>query len=180
MTETIPERIHDPIHRVAYSFRREGEGLWVTTWLEDEGHLPEHFHPSLEEHWEVLAGTVMVKLDGTWGDLVPEDGRVVVAPGVRHALKNVSGRQAHLRTEVLPAGSLEQFLTESARGAREGLYNRRNLPTSLRGAVWVTDLAYRFRDETVMCSPPPAFQRLLVPVMARVMRWIRGVSLVET
>jgi quercetin dioxygenase-like cupin family protein len=167
---TISQQIHDPIHRVAYSFRREAESLWVTSWLEDGGHLPEHFHPSLEEHWEVLDGSVRVKLDGTWRNLRPADGRLRVAPNARHELKNESGRQAHLQTEVNPAGGLEEFLTESARGAREGLYNSRNLPTSLRGALWIAGLAYRFRHETVMTSPPPALQRILLPPLARLAR----------
>jgi hypothetical protein len=113
---------------------------------------------------------VKVKLDGVWRDLVPDDGPILVAAGARHELKNVSGRQAHLRAEVIPGGRLEEFLTESARGAREGLYNRRNMPTSLRGAVWIADLANRFKDETVMCSPPPAVQRLVVPLVARFAR----------
>jgi hypothetical protein len=170
MTETIADRIHDPIHRASYSFRRDGGRLWVMTWLDHGGHLPEHFHPSLEEHWEALDGTVKVKLDGAWRDLVPDDGPILVAAGVRHELKNVSGRQAHLRAEVIPGGRLEEFLTESARGAREGLYDRRNMPTSLRGAVWIADLANRFKDETVMCSPPPAVQRVVVPLVARFAR----------
>ena len=170
MTETIAERIHDPIHRVSYSFRRDAGSLWVVTWLEDGGHLPEHFHPSLEERWEVLDGTARLKLDGAWRDIVPEDGPILVAAGVRHELKNVSGRQAHLRAEVIPGGRLDEFLTESARGAREGLYNRRNMPTSLRGAVWIADLANRYKDETVMCSPPPALQRIVVPLVARFAR----------
>ncbi len=170
MTNSIATRIEDPIHRAAYSFRRDGANLWVSTWLEDGGHLPEHFHPSLEERWEVLDGTARVKLDGTWRDLVPEDGPLVVAPKVRHELRNASGRQVRLRTEVIPFGRLEAFLTESARGAREGLYNRRNMPTSFRGAVWIADLAHRFSDETVMCSPPPAVQRLVVPLVARFAR----------
>ena len=162
--------IHDPIHRATYSFSREGDALRVETWLDDGGHLPEHFHPTLEEQWEVLEGDAKVKLDGVWRDLAPEDGPVTVAPNVRHELKNVSGRQARLRTEVIPGGRLEEFLTESARGAREGLYNARNLPTSLQGALWIADLAYRFRDETVMCSPPPALQRVVLPVVARFAR----------
>ncbi len=169
-TTTTTEKVHDPIHRASYSFRAEGENLWVDTWLEDGGHLPEHFHPSLEEHWQALDGSVRVKLDGTWRDLVPEDGAVLVAPNVRHELKNESGRLAHLRAEVIPAGRLQEFLTETARAAREGLYNSRNLPTSFRGAVWAADLAQRFRDETVMCSPPPAVQRIFVPLVARFAR----------
>jgi quercetin dioxygenase-like cupin family protein len=170
MTETTTERIHDPIHRVSYSFQPEGENLWVYSWLEDGGNLPEHFHPSLEERWEVLEGKAGVKLDGTWRDLVPADGPVVVAPNVRHELANESGSQAHLRTEVVPAGRLEEFLTESARAAREGLYNKRNLPTSLRGAGWLARFALRFRDETVMTSPPPAVQRVVLPLMAKLAR----------
>jgi mannose-6-phosphate isomerase-like protein (cupin superfamily) len=164
------ERVHDPIHRVSYAFRRDGDVLWVESWLEDGGHLPEHFHPSLEERWETLEGSARVKLDGVWRDLVPEDGPVVVAPNVRHEFKNESGRQAHLRTEVVPGGRLDEFLTESARGARDGLYNDRNLPTSFRGAIWLADFALRFRDETVMSSPPPALQRIVLPVLARLGR----------
>ena len=164
------EMVHDPVHRVSYSFQRQGENLWVHTRLEDGGHLPEHFHPSLEEHWEVVEGAVRVKLAGDWRDLVPEDGPLLVARNVRHELKNESGREARLRTEVLPAGQLEQFLTETARAAREGLYNARNLPTSFRGAVWAAELAERFRSETVMCSPPPAVQRVFTPLLARLAR----------
>jgi quercetin dioxygenase-like cupin family protein len=174
-THAIPEApaeatVHDPVHRVAYGFRREGENLWVFSWLEDGGHLPEHFHPSLEERWEVVEGAARVKLDGTWRDLAPEDGPIVVAPNARHELKNESGRQARLRTEVIPAGRLEDFLTESARAAREGLYNRHNLPRSWRGAVWAADLMRRYRDETVMTSPPPALQRAFSALLARFAR----------
>lgn len=171
--DVIPEgaeKVHDPVHRATYSFRREGESLWVYTWLEDGGHLPEHFHPSLEEHWEALEGTVRVKLDGSWRVLAPEDGPVVVAPKVRHELKNSSGATAALRARVIPSGRLQEFLTETARAAREGLYNSRNLPTSFRGAVWGADLGRRFRDETVMCSPPPSIQRLLFPLLGRFAR----------
>jgi quercetin dioxygenase-like cupin family protein len=169
MTDTItePERVRDPIHGASMSFRREDNRLWVTTWLDDGGHLPEHFHPSLEERWEVVQGTARVKVAGTWRDLAPADGPVLVARNVRHELKNTSGRQVELRCEVTPAGRLEEFLTETARAAREGLYNRFNLPTSRKGAAWVADLALRYRDETVMCSPPPAVQRVVLPVMAR-------------
>src|SRR5918994_5461628 len=96
MTETRTASVHDPIHRVSYAFERDGENLWVYTWLENGGHLPEHFHPSLEEHWEVLEGRAQVKLAGEWRELVPRDGPLAVLPGVRHELKNESGAQARL------------------------------------------------------------------------------------
>jgi hypothetical protein len=162
--------VDDPIHRVSYSFRREGSDLWVYSWLQNGGHLPEHYHPSLVERWETLEGSARVKLDGTWRDLVPTDGPILVARNVRHELKNESGRLARMRTRVTPAGRLEEFLTESARAAREGLYNARNMPTGVRGVTWIAEFALRFRDETVMTSPPPALQRLVLPLLARFAR----------
>ena len=95
--------VDDPVHRVSYSFRREGPELWVYSWLEDGGHLPEHYHPSLDEHWETLEGSARVKLDGTWRDLVPADGPILVARDARHELVNESGRLARLRARVTPA-----------------------------------------------------------------------------
>jgi quercetin dioxygenase-like cupin family protein len=161
---------YDPIHRVAMDFEREGEGLWVTSHIQPGGHLPEHFHPTLTETWEVVEGSAGLRLDGAWRELTPADGPVLVSPYVRHAVRNTSDREARLRCWVTPPGRLEEFLTESARAAREGLYDERNLPTSLRGAAWASEFALRFRDETVMCSPPPAVQRVLLPVAARLTR----------
>ena len=169
MSQTRGE-IEDPVHRVSYSFRRDGPDLWVYTWLEEGGKLPEHYHPSLEEHWETVDGAARVSVDGVWRDLVPADGPVLVARNVRHALSNESGRVARMRTRVTPGGRLEEFLIESARAARDGLYNARNLPTSFHGATWLAVFALRFRDETVMTSPPPALQRILLPLVARFAR----------
>ena len=164
------ERIHDPVHHVAYGFERGDGHIWVHTWFEPGGNLPEHFHPSLEEHWQAVEGTLRAKVDGAWRDLRPEDGSVFVGRNVRHALKNESGAAAHGLSKVEPSGRLEEFLTEAARAGRDGLYNARNMPTSLRGAMWLAKFAYSFRDETVVCSPPPALQRILLPPIARLAR----------
>ena len=50
--------VHDPIHHVSHAFEREGENLWVHCWLAPGAYVPEHFHPTLEERWEVLGGTI--------------------------------------------------------------------------------------------------------------------------
>src|SRR3712207_2336044 len=171
---TTERRTDDPVHRVSMSFERAGEDLWVHTWLRDGGDLPEHFHPTLEEFWEVVDGTAEVKVDGTWRTVTPEDGVVVVGRNVRHALRNRSGREARLRTRVTPAGRLQEFLEESAGAAQDGLYDARNLPRNLRGALWIADFAHRFRDETVMTSPPPALQRIVLPPVAALARRHRG------
>jgi hypothetical protein len=71
MTGSTSAKIRDPIHCATYAFRREGEHLWIDTWLEYGGRLPEHFHPSLEEYWEVVAVAARVKLAAHWRDLGP-------------------------------------------------------------------------------------------------------------
>ena len=162
--------IHDPVHGTAYAFEHRGDSLWVYTWLKPGAHLPEHFHPSYEERWEALDGPLRVKLAGTWRDLTPADGVVLVERNVRHELRNESGLEVLGRTEVTPPGKLVDFLTESAKAAQEGLYNARNLPTSWRGVLWIAEFAERFRDDTVVTSPPPALQRILVPPVARLAR----------
>lgn len=164
------DRVTDPIHRVAFGFEHGDGFTWAHTWFEPGGFLPEHFHPSLEEHWEAVDGTLRTKVDGSWRDVRPEDGPVVVARNVRHALRNESGHPAHGRAKVIPSGGIEEFLTGAAEAAQQGLFNERNLPTSLKGALWLAKFAYRFRDETVMCSPPPALQRILLPPIARLAR----------
>lgn len=159
--------IRDPVHRTSYTFRREGENLWVETWFEPGAHLPEHFHPTLTEYWQVVDGTAQVKLNAHTVELTPEDGPILVAPNDRHELRNTSGRQVHARAKVIPAGRLQEFLTESGWAAREGLYNARNMPTSIRAAGWLADFAQRYRDETIATSPPPAIQRIILPILAR-------------
>jgi len=164
------ERVHDPIHHVAYEFEPGDGHIWVHTWFEDGGHLPEHYHPSLEEYWQVVEGVARVKLDGSWRELRPEDGPVRVPPNTRHELKNESGSQLYAKSKVIPGGRLEEFLTEASKAAQEGLFNARSMPTSFKGAIWIAKFAYSFRDETVMCSPPPALQRIVLPVIVRLAR----------
>lgn len=162
--------VHDPIHHVAHAFEREGENLWVHCWLEPGAHLPEHFHPTLEERWEALDGTLELKLDGRWRSLTDQDGPVDVTRGVRHEVRNGSGSPVRARAKVSPAGQLEEFLTEAARAARDGVFTARGLPTSPRNAAWIAAFAQRHRQETVMTSPPPALQRIVLPLLARLAR----------
>ena len=71
------------------------------------------------------------------------------------------------RAKVLPGGQLEEFLTDSAQAARDGVFTAGGLPTSPRNAVWIAAFAQRHRHETVMTFPPPALQRIVLPILAR-------------
>jgi quercetin dioxygenase-like cupin family protein len=155
----------DPVHGVRYAFEREGDDLLVVeTWMEPKGGLPKHYHPVQEEVWWIEEGEVRFHLDGTWRTLRPEDGRVTVPPGTVHGLENRSGREIHLKAEVRPPMDLEEFLTESARAAREGYFMKGGIPKSWRGAKWAAGFLARHDGQTVMTFPPRFAQRMMKPL----------------
>ncbi len=78
-----------------------------------------------------------------------------------HGIESVSDREARLHTLVSLALRLQELLEESAAAGKEGLFTPRGLPRGLRGARWAAGFLKRYRDETVMVSPPQRVQWLL-------------------
>jgi quercetin dioxygenase-like cupin family protein len=160
-------QIRDPVSRVRQSFGTEGESLVVDNWLEPGGNLPAHLHPQQEERWSVLDGEVRFRLGDEERTIGPADGEMLVAPGVVHALRNDSDREAHLRCYVTPPLRLQQFLEEAAAAGRQGLFSSGGRPRGLRGARWAARFLKRYRDETVFLFPPQPVQRTLIALLAR-------------
>jgi quercetin dioxygenase-like cupin family protein len=158
---------YDPVSRVRMGFEPKGENLLVDVWLEPGGGLPAHLHPRQEERWSVVEGSVRFRHGDTERVIDPGDGEIVVAPGTVHGLAGSSDREAHLRCLAVPALRLQEFLEESARAGREGLFTARGLPRGLRGARWAARFLKRYRDETVFLSPPAIVQRALFALLAR-------------
>jgi quercetin dioxygenase-like cupin family protein len=105
--------IRDPVSRVRQTFAIEGESLVVDNWLEPGGGLPAHYHPQQEERWSVLDGEARFRLGDEERTIRPQDGEIVVAPGVVHGVTSCSDREAHLRCYVTPPLRLQQFLGEA-------------------------------------------------------------------
>lgn len=163
----MSEPTRDPVHGSSYTFKREGENLIVETWLEPGGGLPEHLHPVQEEHWSVIEGEVEFQLGSSSRAIGPADGVMIVKPGVRHSLSSTNRATAHLSCLVMPAGGLEDFLTDSAAAAREGLFMKGGIPKSWRGARWAAGFLKQHRDEVVMTFPPQFAQTLMISLLAR-------------
>jgi quercetin dioxygenase-like cupin family protein len=163
----MSEVVRDPVHGARYAFHPQGENMVVECWIESGGGLPEHLHPVQEERWSVVDGKIRFGLGNTKKVIGPEDGEMVVRPGTKHSLSSVSEQDAHLRCLVLPAGHLEDFLTDSARAAREGLFMKGGIPRSLRGARWAAGFLKQHQDEVVMTFPPRFVQRALIATLAR-------------
>jgi quercetin dioxygenase-like cupin family protein len=165
----MSEQVHDPNRRQRYEFRREGENLIVDVWAEPRADVPAHFHPAQEERFAVLEGRLRFKVGGRKLIAGPGD-ELAVPPGVKHSFKNIGDSEARLRVEVRPALRLQEFLEGAAALARAGAYTRRGIPRTPKGAVQMAEFIERHRDGTVICSPPPALQRVLLAPLLRFSR----------
>ena len=159
--------IDDPFFRQRYGFSREGDVLRIEIWTEPGGGvLAEHVHPKLEERWEVIAGEVVFRVDGTPRPAGPGE-RLVVPAGVRHSYENTGQGIAHLVVEADPALQLRESIEDGVKLAQTQTFTASGKPRGLRALIEVAALAHRYRETVILCSPPPAVQRLLFPLLAR-------------
>ena len=157
----MTQYVHDPVRRQRYAFQRDGDNLLVDIWVQPGGDGPPHVHPDLEERFAVLEGSVRFKAGGR--TVIGRAGdELVVAPGTKHSFKNIGDHEARLRAEVRPALELQGLLEDLAEAARAGLYTRRGIPTSLRGARRVAEILQRYGDTAVAGWPPPALIRIFI------------------
>jgi quercetin dioxygenase-like cupin family protein len=162
--------VADPVLRQKLEFSRStdpdgGEVLHVEIWLDPGGGVTPHLHPSMEERFEVLAGTPSFLAGRRWSTAAR--GEIVVVPaGMRHAYRNRSDETAHMVCHARPPSTLQEFLEETAALSRAGKITRRGLPTGFRALRDGLALAGRHREMVVLLfppMPPPLVQKLLLP-----------------
>jgi len=163
---SLTEPTIDPVHGVSYAFEPRDENLYVETRMKPGAKLPEHFHPTQVERWWVIDGNIRFQLGDVKRVISPEDGEMLVERGVRHSLENTGADEVHLGCIVLPAGGLQDFLTDSAAAAREGLFLKGGIPKNLKGARWAANFLKQHRAETVMTFPPQFAQRAMISIFA--------------
>jgi quercetin dioxygenase-like cupin family protein len=161
------KQIEDPLFRQRYAFALEDDLLRVEIWTEPGGGvLAEHFHPKLEERYEVLAGEVTFRVDGK-PHLAGAGERLVVPAGVRHSFQNTGTGAAHLLVEADPALELRESIEGGVKLVQTQKFTAGGKPRGLRALIEAAALAHRYRETVVLSSPPPAMQRLLFPLLAR-------------
>ena len=160
------QTIENPISGEKITFTQtaadtDGELLAFDMTLSVDGHVPgAHVHPSQEERFEIVAGTMKFRMNGK--KIVAGPGDVVTVPaGARHKFANGGDEPVEVRVEVRPALKMEDLLTNTVALATEGKTNRKGMPKPLDLALFVRE----FSDEVQGAFPPVWVQRLtLVPV----------------
>ncbi len=161
--------LDNPVSGERITFRKtaadtDGELLEIDLELAPDGHVPgKHVHPSQEERFEVLSGTMKFKMG--LKSVIAEAGDVVVVPaGVSHKFSNGGDETAHVRVQVTPALEMERLFETSVALAQEGRTLGNGMPKPLDLAVFVDE----FADEVQGAFPPVWVQRAsLAPL-----RWV--------
>ena len=163
--------IHNPVSGERVRFLKtardtEGELLQFELSLPAHGSVPfEHVHPRQEERFQVLSGTVRLRVGGKERSLAA--GEALVGPqGIRHFLWNDSQEEARLIIDLRPPLQFAAMLETFFGLARDGKVDKTGLPSLLRSAVIVSEypnVVYRARI-------PTALQKAGIAVLARVGR----------
>jgi quercetin dioxygenase-like cupin family protein len=129
---------------------------------------PRHWHPSQDEHFEVLTGSVRVTAGDT--DRVLTAGeRIDIPHGTVHQFWNEGTEPATVRWLVRPAGRSEDWFTSIDALQRAGKVGRDGMPGVLAFAVFLTE----YRDVFRLATPAAPLVRAALALLAPLGR-LRG------
>ena len=155
------ESIENPVTGERIVFRKTsqetgGEAVVIETYVQPNGFVAAaHVHPSQEERFEVLAGTVGFKI-GRKKRIAGPGERITVPAGTAHRFWNAGDGVAHFVCEVRPALQFESLLETMFALAADGKTNRKGMPNPLRLAV----IANAHFDTVRLPFPPAFVQRI--------------------
>ncbi len=155
------DSIENPVTGERLVFRQTsretgGEAVVIETYVQPNGFVASaHVHPSQEERFQVLRGTVGFKL-GRKKIVAGPGERITVPAGTPHRFWNAGDDTAHFVCEIRPALQFESLIETMFGLAADGKTNRRGMPNPLRLAV----IANAHFDTVRLPFPPAALQKL--------------------
>jgi quercetin dioxygenase-like cupin family protein len=126
---------------------------------------PEHVHPSQQERFEVLSGTLGIRVAGQ--EQVVGKGAIIVKRGQPHAWWNAGNEPLRVLTEFRPALRTEVFFETLFGLARDGRLSQTGMP----GFLQVVALVPSF--EMYLAKPPVLLQKALFAILGP-LAWLRG------
>ncbi len=124
-----------------------------------------HRHPVCSERFEVIEGTLTMRLDGELRELGPGE-RVTIEPGTAHHYANASDEDVVFACEVWPAARFEAMVVTLFALGMEGRTDAKGAPAPLQLAVILDE----YDDVMQLAGPPRWLQRPVIAVLARIGR----------
>lgn len=127
---------------------------------------PEHIHPTYDEHFEVVQGEFIFRINGQEQPVKAGD-RLVVPKGTPHTFRCVGSDLGAAIVESRPAARLGTVISTLFGMAHEGRLTSAGQPRAMQAIV----IAAEYADDTVFTSPPPSvvlpLARLMAPLARR-------------
>jgi quercetin dioxygenase-like cupin family protein len=155
------DSIENPVTGERIVFRQTshetgGEAVVIETYVRPNGFVAAaHVHPSQEERFQILRGSVGFKAGGKQTVLGPGQ-RITVPAGTAHKFWNAGDDTAHFVCEIRPALQFESLIETMFSLAADGKTSRKGMPNPLRLAV----IAQAHFDTVRLPFPPAFIQRL--------------------
>jgi mannose-6-phosphate isomerase-like protein (cupin superfamily) len=111
---------------------------------------PDHIHLRQEERFEIMSGTLRLRVAGSDELLTPGSTRVL-PPKTSHNFRNDGPGEARFLLQLRPALRMESYLRDLWRAANEGAKRRWGAPSILELAV----IQREYPDEFFYLSRPP-------------------------
>lgn len=118
------------------------------TYLAGRSRPPRHWHPIQDEHFEVLAGSVQIEIDGTTRGLGVGESIEIPRTGI-HRLWNDRSDPARVIWRTRPAGRTEQWFRAIDSLHRHGRVGRTGMPGLLAFGVLLSE----YRDVLRLAGP---------------------------
>jgi mannose-6-phosphate isomerase-like protein (cupin superfamily) len=126
---------------------------------------PAHYHPEQDEHFEVLDGTLTIRLDGEERGLGV--GETLDIPRrTSHQVWNRGDVDTRAIWQTRPALRTEDWFRSIDRLFREGRVGKNGMPGPLAFGVYLTE----YRDVFRLSSPPGVVARPLLAVLGLIGR----------
>jgi quercetin dioxygenase-like cupin family protein len=138
--------------------------LLQVDWIGDPGWTtgPDHVHPHQEERFEVLSGTLGLRVAGAERIHARGDAAVVPA-GAAHAAWNAGEGAVHVLVDFRPALRTEVIFETLAGLARDGRTTAAGVP---RNPLRLALVLRHCEDEIYLVRPPLAVQRVVLGPLA--------------
>ena len=154
------DSIENPVTGERLVFRQTsretgGEAVVIETYVKPNGFVAAaHVHPSQEERFQVLRGSVGFRV-GRKKIVAGPGQRLTVPAGTPHKFWNAGEETAHFVCEIRPALQFESLIETMFALAADGKTNRKGMPNPLRLAV----IANAHFDTVQLPFPPAILQR---------------------
>ena len=126
---------------------------------------PEHFHPSYDEHFDLVQGEFIFKVGGE-ERRVGAGEKVLVEKGTPHTFRCVGNGPGAVVVETRPAARTGEVITTLFGMAHDDRLTPQGQPKFLQAALTASEYA----DDTVFTSPPPNIALPLARALAPLAR----------